>query len=618
MVCPNCHSHNIIAVQDQLFCINCGQMVPPPEGQSAKAALATPDAPTISAIAAAGSSRTLEASPDNSESTPKGKRGRKKAAPEASPSPEPEAPPVAEGSDPEQKDSTEAKPTDEAKPVAETPSDEQTHDDQKPEPDKDSTSEPIESKPASDQTPEPAPEADAKPTSEPATENSSTKHRKQKPGRPRKRLDTPVAVAATAPLPAAPGIRRMSDITPKPPESEAAATPKPEKDQLESQDKSSGRHSKDKHTGHKDAKPAHSLFAKLQSPLIHAHTDKTSAGQGHTGHAKPTIHKVGLPPLHYAHVLRFSLRERVRPHWLVLSALALAALLSAFIYGGWLLVTIPPSDLATQVLTAGPQMLVELVVLAALYYVGRSISQTAIIYGIAREADARPVSLSRQLGTGVNTFGRRLVLDLTFGIIDLTLLGLMLILFITGGSAWPVSPEIQVVAIFVAYLILLYLLTGLAMARGLAGVALTLTPKDTWPAISFGWQLFSHRFELVGLRFLALAMELLLALPLAALALAMILAAPAALHPAVALGIGLLAWLAGALLGAGTAAWWAALYRRLILADHHHHNDSTEAVALLSSRQPQDARRAPLTLIVAVSSFLLAAALAIPWFRLPK
>src|SRR6185369_17722227 len=28
MVCPNCHSDQIIAVQDQHFCINCGQMVP--------------------------------------------------------------------------------------------------------------------------------------------------------------------------------------------------------------------------------------------------------------------------------------------------------------------------------------------------------------------------------------------------------------------------------------------------------------------------------------------------------------------------------------------------------------------------------------------------------------
>src|SRR5262249_15520176 len=28
MVCPNCHSDKIIQVQDQLFCINCGQQVP--------------------------------------------------------------------------------------------------------------------------------------------------------------------------------------------------------------------------------------------------------------------------------------------------------------------------------------------------------------------------------------------------------------------------------------------------------------------------------------------------------------------------------------------------------------------------------------------------------------
>src|SRR6185436_20875592 len=31
MVCPNCHSKQVIQVQDQHFCINCGQMVPEPE-----------------------------------------------------------------------------------------------------------------------------------------------------------------------------------------------------------------------------------------------------------------------------------------------------------------------------------------------------------------------------------------------------------------------------------------------------------------------------------------------------------------------------------------------------------------------------------------------------------
>ena len=626
MVCPNCHSHNVIAVQEQLFCINCGQMVQPPKGQTAKTALAMPDPVQP---AQTPESETKPSKP----SLLRLKHNKKSNHQSEAPNPEHQTKTPA----PTAMSKSSADP---AKPSASSgflgtiikvsrqrigePPSPQSNADDKPD-DNAAAKDQGDQERTQDKPSEALTQKSGKPD-EPAA-----KPRKQKPGRPRKRLDVPTLVAAAAPLPAGPSIsklshtaalaapqpvlRRMSDITPKPLTSEVAAEnaqeleePRPEKSAKQS-----------KHFSLKQL-----LLGDLTREQTHPRPDiptmdntgtpKTSS-QPHSGHAKPDVHKVGLPPLHYASVLLFSLRARVQPVWLALSAVAVLALLTAFIYTAWLLIDVPSAEIASRMKSTSPQLLIELLVLAALYYIGRSISQTAIVYGIARETDARPVNLSRQLGIGINTFGHRLMLDLTFCIIDLVILGLMFILFITGGNSWSVNPELQVAAVFIAYLVLLYLLTGLALARGLAGVSLTLTQKEIWPAISFGWQLFSHRFELLGLRFIALTMELVLAVPLAALALAIIIMSPASMHPAVAVAVGLLAWIAGALLGAGTAAWWTALYRRLVLAEHHHHNDSAEALTLLSSRQPQQARRSSLAFIVATCSFLLAAALALPWLR---
>jgi hypothetical protein len=150
-----------------------------------------------------------------------------------------------------------------------------------------------------------------------------------------------------------------------------------------------------------------------------------------------------------------------------------------------------------------------------------------------------------------------------------------------------------------------------AITRGLAGVILTLTPKRPKEAAAIGWRLFSHRFELLGLRFFGAALELVLAVPLAAVAIAVIVNVPTAYASWTALGVGLLALVAGALFGVGTATWWAALYRRLILVDH-----PGGAVTLLSGRQPADANRGPLVLIVSLSTFLLVAFLALPLLNL--
>ena len=69
--------------------------------------------------------------------------------------------------------------------------------------------------------------------------------------------------------------------------------------------------------------------------------------------------------------------------------------------------------------------------------------------------------------------------------------------------------------------------------------------------------------------------------------------------------------LAGALLGVGTAAWWTVLYRQLVLTDRPQ-----AVAALLSSRQPEDARRGPLALIVALSTLIAVVTVILPWLNL--
>jgi hypothetical protein len=317
-----------------------------------------------------------------------------------------------------------------------------------------------------------------------------------------------------------------------------------------------------------------------------------------------------VPPLHYGHVLAFSLRARVRPGWLLLGLLASASFAVVIGYGGWLFLNGGLPHLADTLLAANPAIYGELGLLALLYYIGRSIGQGAIMYGVARETDNRTVPLSRQLGVGINTFGRRLRLDSIFGGLELVLLLLIAGLMLTGGGSWSINPQLQVGTLFVAFLVMLYLLTALGLSRGLAGAVITLTGKAPLEAARLGWQLFSHRFELLSLRFVALALELVLAVPLAALVLALLLSTPPQFHLYAALGVAAVAWLAGALVGAGSAAWWAALYRRLVQTDR-----PADTATLLAGNTADSPHAGPLTAVVALSTFIVAAALALPWLK---
>ena len=427
------------------------------------------------------------------------------------------------------------------------------------------------------------------------TDESADPIKRRKPGRPKAgRLDIPRAVASyapatlpPAPLPMAPKIARPH-LLPSAQPTSSAAGPRSMSDLA--------------------PRPVHAARHKSAGAPAPGESPKpTKPGKSR----RPRAHRVGVAPLHYGPVIAFSFRARVRPRLIALGALATASLGVAAGYGVWIVLTHGVSGLARQVMNTGPKLALEAGLLGVIYYIGRSLGQAAITYGIAREADQRPVSLSRQFGIAVNTFGRRLMLDIGFGLGELVLIAAGIALFITGGQSWPIDPNLQIGIVFGAYIVLLYLFAASAISRGLAGVNLTLTTDRARTAAKVGWQLFSHRIELIGPRFGAILMEIVLAVPLVALGVALVVSAPPQYQLLVTVAAGALAWLAGALLGVGTAAWWAMLYRQLVIADR-----PMEAVALLSSRQPEDARRGPLALIVSLSTLIVAAIIILPWIQL--
>lgn len=563
MVCPNCKSDEIISVQNQHFCINCGQMVP--EALYAKAAAAAAPPPTPATPAVKVQPNGL---PEGVEILPL--QPVTKVRPEAKATAAELVTPVA----------------------ADAPS----------------LSGLIHGRSRFSAPAAPTP----------------TVAKRRKPGRPKAgRLDVPSSIipaspaeraavmakeviappatvippASTAPAaarpaakmprsplpPATAGPRRLSDIAPRRP-----SAPQPAPDTavtaISPTDRAaSGR----RHHAEKPLKPK-----------------KTARNLRHS-------HRVGVPALHYQPVLSYSLRSRLHPHFLALAAAGALSLGVVGAYGAWQFLHGGVPALAAGLIQAGPNLLGEALVLALVYYIGRSIGQAAIVYGISREADQRPVTISRQFGVAVNTFGRRLRLDTGFALAELFIISAGAILFYSGGNPWPVDSNFQLGSIFLSYLALLYLWIAVALARGLASVNLTLTESRPGAAALIGWQLFSHRLELIGPRFAAILMESALALPLLGLVVALMLATPSPWHPAAIVLAGLLSWLAGTLLGVGTASWWAMLYRQLVTADRPQ-----SAMALLSSRQPEDARRLPLALIIAASTFIVSAGLILPWLSL--
>ncbi len=251
---------------------------------------------------------------------------------------------------------------------------------------------------------------------------------------------------------------------------------------------------------------------------------------------------------------------------------------------------------------------VEITLIGCLYYIGRSLGHSAILYGAARRSDHRPAPLSRWVGVAVNSFGRRLGFDIVTNLAQLAVLGLMLALVLTGGIDWQLPEWGQTAALFIAFLALTYLLTGLGVTQGFGRVGLTLAEISNREALGIGWNFFRRHFELVGVKLLGLVAELILIIPLAAATITAAVYVPHDLVWLAALVVALAVIICGALIGAGAAVWWQAAYRQLVRRDR-----ITEAVHLLSSHQPERPRPAALIGVTILATVFVLAATIWPW-----
>lgn len=531
MVCPNCHSRRIIKVQDQNFCINCGQMIPSGPGAGTTGGLAVQPNGLPEGVEILGAAADEKITGDSVKTAPI----------------DTEEPHIARHA------------SKRSSPLSGIihPRKRILHTD---------------SAAAPEATDTHIPAHHAHPLPRHA-------HLKTMDVISKAPLAVPVvAPKAPRPLVTAPlaSARRMDDIARRP--------------QIESSPASMST-AGEKKTHAQVHKPAHA--ARVRPPK------------------RQHIHKVGVAPLHYGQILGATLRAHVKPMYIVWGMVSMLTFAGGIAYIVWLYLTQGPVHLAHTLehVTLLPEL--ELVTLTGLYYIGRSLGQTAITYGVIRHGDDRPISLNRQFAIGVNTFGRRLRLDLSFAAVYVVLAAIIAGLVIIGGKPWSVPAEYQYLGLFCAFLFLVYAIAALSMAKGLASVAITTSSGSVLESVRLGWQLFAHRVELLGFRVLAVVMELLLCVPLALLALVCLVYAPATDHLLVTIAIGGIALLAGALIGVGTSAWWASLYRRLVITDRPN-----QSVSLLSSRQPSPAHEGALAFIVMLATLLVCVAAALPWLRL--
>ncbi len=339
----------------------------------------------------------------------------------------------------------------------------------------------------------------------------------------------------------------------------------------------------------------------------------------------PTRHKAPAPKIEqpankehqpqgmvFGDLISSSLRGRFNPTHFCLALLP--AILLAFV-GGFVVLALA-GDYA-NVGRLVPQRLFlpvggELLIISALYYVSRSFMHGAIVYGAARRADHRPASVARWIDMSARSFGSRLRLDVLNGLAQMAVLALVGSLVVTGGILWPVPAWLQLGLLFVAFFALMYLLAGLMLAQGLGHVAVTLSTMSARQAFGLGWLFFRHHFELIGLKLLTFAVELILLVPVAAAVAALIVLVPGNQTWLVVTGLIIGVTIAGASTGAASALWWQETYRRLV-----HTDRLTEAVTLLTGRKLTSSTGRTANWIAIIMLSLAALAAVWPWLPLP-
>ena len=325
--------------------------------------------------------------------------------------------------------------------------------------------------------------------------------------------------------------------------------------------------------------------------------------------AKPAVHH---PALDYSQVEAESWSQRWHPKYAF--AFAMPAVLLALLVGwGAAILTHGTAAEMLKVTQANIWSIGgEIVLVLALYYLSQSLASSALIFRIARDADHRPAPRSRWWGVAINSFGARFRLDLS--VVTMQVFGLALIaaLVYTGGTAWSVPEYVQLGALALAFMVMLYLVAGLGLAQILGHVGVTLGVVPARRALALGWDFFRHHFDLLGARLLSLLVELALVVPFIAAVIALTYLGSDYYRWAIVAVVMLGVVTVGMLSGAGGAIWWQAVYRRLVRNER-----ITEVMNLLAGRHAERAKRGPLVFIVALFVIIFSLAVAWPWLPTP-
>jgi hypothetical protein len=276
---------------------------------------------------------------------------------------------------------------------------------------------------------------------------------------------------------------------------------------------------------------------------------------------------------------------------------------------GLVLASAHPEKLVFVTRSVGWGVYGELGIISILYYLIRSLSHAAIIFGSARLSDHRPLPPERWLETAADSQDRRTRLDLLGALGLFTIAGLIAGLAYVGGTPWSTPEYVQVIVLMVGYLTLLYSLLALIMAVSLGHVAVTLARVQVFSGLTLGWRLFKHHFELAGARLTALILEFLALGVVAVGAGGWFIITPVGERPILIISLGFIAAVIGAFAGAGTAIWWGNAYRMLVQVDH-----PAGFHRLLSTSAPKPARRLPVVVISIFILFMTVIAALWPWF----
>jgi hypothetical protein len=312
-------------------------------------------------------------------------------------------------------------------------------------------------------------------------------------------------------------------------------------------------------------------------------------------------------------VLAESWQGRFMPHH-SLFALVPAAII-ALISGGVAAAMLgsKSGELIQVTKAAAIPVLGDLVIILMLYYVCRSLATAAITFAAARSADHRKAPMNRWWGVAINSFGGKLRFDLVMFVAEIGVVALIVGLLMVGGTAWPVPEYIQIVAIFAAFLALLYALSGLALTQGFGRVSVVLGTTKPRQAFGVGWGFFRGHFDLVGAKILSLILELLIVVPLVIAVIVVGYTTSSSSDWWFILALTLAVALGGALIGAGTAIWWESAYRHLVRNER-----ISEAVSLLTGRMAEKAHRLPLILVTMLITTLVVTATVWPWLPWPS